>query len=120
MSAMTKVSAYPEPQQVAANQVTSQPKTLRHQYLLDICKPFIPCKIHVSCVYRIISANMKLPVLISLLGLLVATASAVVSQKAVIVSYPNETPDFVVNQAMDAIREAVGFGIHKDTTSVLR
>jgi hypothetical protein len=53
---------------------------------------------------------MKLPVLISLLGLLVATASAVVSQKAVIVSYPNETPDFVVNQAMDAIREAVGSG----------
>jgi hypothetical protein len=54
---------------------------------------------------------MKLPILLSLLCLLIATASAVVSQKAVIVSYPNETPDSVVNQAMDAIREAVSSGV---------
>jgi hypothetical protein len=51
---------------------------------------------------------MKLHLLLFLLGLLAVTASAVATQKAVIVSYPNETPDSVVNQAMDAIREAVG------------
>jgi hypothetical protein len=118
MSAMTKVSAYPEPQQVAAKTKSSRrqnsspsPVFSRHRQTI------YPIQIHVSCVYRIISADMKLPVLISLLGLLVATASAVVSQKAVIVSYPNETPDFVVNQAMDAIREAVSFSIRKDTAS---
>ena len=53
---------------------------------------------------------MKVAILLSLLGMLVVTVSAVASQKAVIISYPNETPDSVVNQAMDAIREAVSSG----------
>lgn len=50
---------------------------------------------------------MKLQILISLLGLLAITASAVATQKAVIVSYPSGTPDSIVNQAMDAVRGAV-------------
>ena len=52
--------------------------------------------------------NMKLQLLLSLLGLLAVTASGIATQKAVIVSYPNDTPDSVVNQAMDTVREAVG------------
>lgn len=51
---------------------------------------------------------MKLQLLLSLLGLLAVTASGIATQKAVIVSYPNDTPDSVVNQAMDTVREAVG------------
>jgi hypothetical protein len=51
---------------------------------------------------------MKFQLLLSLLGFLAITVSGIVTQKAVIVSYPNDTPDSVVNQAMDAIREAVG------------
>jgi hypothetical protein len=50
---------------------------------------------------------MKLQILFSLLGLLAITASSIATQKAVIVSYPNDTPDSVVNQAMDAVRKAV-------------
>jgi hypothetical protein len=50
---------------------------------------------------------MKLQILLSLLGLLAITASSIATQKAVIVSYPNDTPDSVVNQAMDAVRKAV-------------
>jgi hypothetical protein len=50
---------------------------------------------------------MKFQLLLSLLGLLAVTASGIATQKAVIVSYPNDTPDSVVNQAMDAVREAV-------------
>ena len=50
---------------------------------------------------------MKLQLLLPLLGLLAVIASGIATQKAVIVSYPNDTPDSVVNQAMDAVREAV-------------
>lgn len=50
---------------------------------------------------------MKLQILLFLLSLLAVAASALATQKAVIVSYPNETPDSVVSQAMDAVREAV-------------
>ena len=50
---------------------------------------------------------MKFQILVSLLGLLAVTASTISTQKAVIVSYPSETPDSVINQAMDAIRGAV-------------
>ena len=44
-----------------------------------------------------------------LLVVLIATcgAYAVAAQKAVVVSYPNDTPDSVLSQAKDAIREAV-------------
>jgi hypothetical protein len=51
---------------------------------------------------------MKLQLLLYLLGLLAVTASGLATQKAVIISYPNETPDSVISQAMDAVREAVG------------
>ena len=50
---------------------------------------------------------MKFQLLLSLLGLLAVTVSGIATQKAVIVSYPNDTPDSVVNQAMDAVRESV-------------
>ena len=50
---------------------------------------------------------MKFQLLLSLLGLLAVTTSGIAIQKAVIVSYPKDTPDSVVNQAMDAVREAV-------------
>ena len=50
---------------------------------------------------------MKLQLLIALVGLFAVTVSGLATQKAVIVSYPNETPDSVVSQAIDAIREAV-------------
>jgi hypothetical protein len=54
---------------------------------------------------------MKFQLLLTLLGLLSVIASGIATQKAVIVSYPNDTPDSVVNQAMDAIREAVSLEI---------
>ena len=54
---------------------------------------------------------MKLQLLLPLLGLLAVIVSGIATQKAVIVSYPNDTPDSVVNQAMDAVREAVSLEI---------
>jgi Mrp family chromosome partitioning ATPase len=50
---------------------------------------------------------------LSVLALATAALAATVPQKAVIVSYPDETPDSVVNQAMDAIREAGGMITHE-------
>ena len=55
---------------------------------------------------------MKLAIL-SVLALATTALAVVVPQKAVIVSYPDETPDSVVNQAMDAIREAGGMITHE-------
>lgn len=52
---------------------------------------------------------MRIQLVLSLLGLFAVTASAVATQKAVIVSYPDDTPDSVVNQAIDAVREAVSW-----------
>ncbi|KAF2471288.1 uncharacterized protein BDR25DRAFT_285781 [Lindgomyces ingoldianus] len=43
-----------------------------------------------------------------LLALLAAFAMAVAPQKSVVISYPKDTPQSVVDQAMDAIREAGG------------
>ncbi|PQE22816.1 ase inhibitor propeptide protein [Rutstroemia sp. NJR-2017a BBW] len=46
--------------------------------------------------------------------LLVAVAlSAAVPRKAVIVSYPDDTPDSVIDKAMDAIRAAGGVITHE-------
>lgn len=42
-----------------------------------------------------------------LLALLAASAMAVAPLKSVIISYPKETPQKVVDEAMDAIRNAV-------------
>lgn len=50
---------------------------------------------------------MKLQLLFFVLGLLAIAVSAVTTQKAVIVSYPKDTPNSVVDQAMDAVRDAV-------------
>lgn len=44
---------------------------------------------------------------IFLFALLAAFALAVAPQKPVIVSYPNDTPQSVIDQAMDAIKKAV-------------
>jgi hypothetical protein len=45
---------------------------------------------------------------------LVAVASAVTQpQKSYIISYPNDTPDSVVYQAMDAIKAAGGMITHE-------
>ena len=52
---------------------------------------------------------MKLALFTFMLGLLAITATALAPQKAVIVSYPGETPDWVVEKAMDAVREAVSY-----------
>ena len=42
-----------------------------------------------------------------LIGLLVVCATAVAPQKSVIFTYPSETPDHVIDEAMSAIQEAV-------------
>lgn len=50
---------------------------------------------------------MKFAFGILLLALFVAFASAVSPQKPVIVSYPDDTPQSVLDKAMEAIRKAV-------------
>ena len=50
---------------------------------------------------------MKLLISACILAHLVVLASAVNTQKAVIVSYPSDTPDSVISDAMAVIREAV-------------
>jgi hypothetical protein len=50
---------------------------------------------------------MKLLFHILLLAVLSAFAGAVTAQKPVIVSYPADTPQSVLEQAMDAIKKAV-------------
>ena len=45
---------------------------------------------------------------ILLLALVAALAYAASAQKAVIISYPKDTPDSVVDKAKAAIKEAVG------------
>ena len=50
---------------------------------------------------------MKLVLHVLLLAALSAFAGAVTHQKPVIVSYPADTPQSVLEQAMDAIKKAV-------------
>jgi hypothetical protein len=50
---------------------------------------------------------------LSLLALATVALGATVPQKAVIVSYPDETPDYIISQAMDAIRDAGGMITHE-------
>lgn len=52
---------------------------------------------------------MKFPLLSLVLVLLAAFAFAAGPQKSVIVSYPENTPDSVLDKAKDAIRKAVSF-----------
>jgi hypothetical protein len=59
-------------------------------------------------------STMKLHLFIYLLVSLFALATvAVAPQKAVIVTYPEGTPDSVMNQAKDAIRKAGGMITHE-------
>lgn len=51
--------------------------------------------------------------LFSIFLFLAASMSEVVPQKAVIVSYPDDTPNHVVQQAMDAIKAAGGMITHE-------
>ncbi|KAK4996252.1 hypothetical protein BJ546DRAFT_1108531 [Cryomyces antarcticus] len=56
---------------------------------------------------------MRLAILSILLALLVVCTLAAAPQKAVIVSYPKDTPDFVIAQAQNAIKEAGGIITHE-------
>jgi len=49
----------------------------------------------------------------SILALVAAVLGATMPQKAVIVSYPDETPDSVVDQAKNAIKAAGGMITHE-------
>jgi hypothetical protein len=55
---------------------------------------------------------MKLAI-ISALAMSAVVLGAQLPQKAVIVSYPNDTPDSVLNQAKDAIKAAGGMITHE-------
>ncbi|KAE9372188.1 hypothetical protein N431DRAFT_439296 [Stipitochalara longipes BDJ] len=55
---------------------------------------------------------MKL-ILVSILALITIVMAAAQPQKAVIVSYPNDTPDSIVDQAKDAIVAAGGVITHE-------
>lgn len=55
---------------------------------------------------------MKLSIL-ALLTVIVGVFSAIVPQKAVIVTYPEDTPNSVINKAMEAIEEAGGMITHE-------
>jgi Mrp family chromosome partitioning ATPase len=56
---------------------------------------------------------MKLLLLTYLLGCLFAlTVFAIAPQKAVVVTYPEDTPDSVMDQAKDTIRKAGGIITH--------
>ena len=52
-------------------------------------------------------------VIFSLLALAAVVMGATMPQKAVIISYPDNTPDSVVDQAMDAIKAAGGMITHE-------
>lgn len=55
---------------------------------------------------------MKLQISL-ILAFLTFAFAAVQPQKAVIISYPDNTPDHVLNQAKDAIKAAGGFITHE-------
>ncbi len=55
---------------------------------------------------------MKLSIF-SILSFITFVMAATMPQKAVIVSYPDNTPSEVINQAMDAIRAAGGVITHE-------
>jgi hypothetical protein len=55
---------------------------------------------------------MKLAIL-SILAFITVAMAVVQPQKAVIVSYPNDTPDSIVDQAKDAILAAGGVITHE-------
>ncbi|KAF1810306.1 hypothetical protein P152DRAFT_401695 [Eremomyces bilateralis CBS 781.70] len=56
---------------------------------------------------------MKFPLFSLLLVLLAAFALATAPQKSVVISYPESTPDHVLQQAKDAIQAAGGIITHE-------
>ena len=52
-------------------------------------------------------------------ALLVTLASAITAQKAVMITYPEDTPASVIENAMDAIRKAGGTITHEYSTAPL-
>jgi len=56
---------------------------------------------------------MNLFRIIALLGFLVTAALGVAVQKQVVITYPENTPDSVLNQAKEAIIEAGGSILHE-------
>jgi hypothetical protein len=56
---------------------------------------------------------MKFSILLPILALITVSMAVTPPQKAVIVSYPDNTPDSVVEQAMEAIKAAGGFITHE-------
>lgn len=60
---------------------------------------------------------MKFYIISLLLALLAVTVSAVAPQKAIIVTYPEHTPNSVVQDAMNAIIEAGGVITHEYSES---
>ena len=51
--------------------------------------------------------------ILSIFALLTTVMAANLPQKAVIVSYPSDTPDSVIDQAKDAIKQAGGMITHE-------
>lgn len=56
---------------------------------------------------------MKVAILTILAAAAAVVSGAIVPQKAVIVTYPEGTPDSVMDQAMSAIKEAGGVITHE-------
>ncbi|KAF2129134.1 hypothetical protein P153DRAFT_367406 [Dothidotthia symphoricarpi CBS 119687] len=56
---------------------------------------------------------MRFTILSVLIALFATFAMAAVPQKSVIISWPNETPDHVVEEAKEAIRKANGVITHE-------
>ncbi|KAK4999954.1 hypothetical protein LTR28_013211 [Elasticomyces elasticus] len=63
---------------------------------------------------------MKLAIYSILLALLATCALAAAPQKAVIVSYPKDTPNSVVDRAKTAIKEAVSLPNHSAIDAAMR
>jgi hypothetical protein len=61
----------------------------------------------------IASTVMKLYIFSLFLALLAITVSGVAPQKAIIITYPDNTPDSVLREAMNAIEEAGGVITHE-------
>ena len=62
---------------------------------------------------------MRFAVMSFLLALLVAYVAAVAPLKAVVISYPSDTPWSVLDEAKDAIRAAVRYSSSSDLSAAL-
>ena len=64
------------------------------------------------------TANMKLAILSLLVALLAISVLGKPHQRAVIVSYPEDTPDSVLTEAKDALRKSGGIITHEYSWSI--